>query len=271
MRIFSLLVLQFCFCNCGFAALKNFDAVVKVLIYPEDLIDLENGDALLARGSGFIVSTDGILFTNSDLVEWCVRGFMIVDWMAKFGSVEKEVVMTLQENNPLVKKTYRKGMATPIVQVFSNGGYNLYKANVIAFGPPYQGAALKIISNFQSEMAPLPQFPTVSLGNALHLAMNEELTFLGYPEKSNDFGSDLNQRVKSFHGQNLGQYLDAFQTNTELNDALSGGPVFDMDNKVVGIISSPNQIVPINPMCQILDKEILKSLMEIGLCHPKSQ
>ena len=52
-----------------YIAAKYYQGVVKVVLFDPELEKIEAGKGYLSRGSGFIVTEDGYLFTNKQALE----------------------------------------------------------------------------------------------------------------------------------------------------------------------------------------------------------
>ena len=100
-----------------------------------------------------------------------------------------------------------------------------FEANVIGTDPPTDIALLKI-----SAKEPLP---TLAMGDSDHLQVGEWIMAVGNP-----FGLDssVSSGIVSAKGRHLGQAYDRLiQTDASLNPGSSGGPLVNLNGRVVGI------------------------------------
>jgi serine protease Do len=140
-------------------------------------------------GSGFIISPDGYVLTNTHVVDGA-----------------DTVTVRLQDRRVLTAK-------------------------VVGSDPQYDIALLKI----DSKGAPLP---AVSVGDSRTLKPGQWVLAIGSP-----FGFDytVTQGIVSAVGRNLGSqdqpYTSFIQTDVPINRGNSGGPLFDLQGRVVGVNS----------------------------------
>ena len=100
-----------------------------------------------------------------------------------------------------------------------------FEANVIGTDPPTDIALLKI-----SAKEPLP---TLAMGDSDHLQVGEWIMAVGNP-----FGLDssVSSGIVSAKGRHLGEAYDRLiQTDASLNPGSSGGPLVNLNGRVVGI------------------------------------
>jgi len=103
-------------------------------------------------------------------------------------------------------------------------------AKVVGTDPTYDIALLKVEAG--------GKLPTVNIGDSRTLKPGQWVLAIGSP-----FGFDytVTQGIVSAVGRNLGQrdqpYTSFIQTDVPINRGNSGGPLFDLDGKVVGVNS----------------------------------
>ena len=139
-------------------------------------------------GSGFIISSDGYILTNTHVVDDA-----------------DQVTVRLQDRRTLTAK-------------------------VIGSDPQYDIALLKVDAG--------GSLPAVSIGDSRSLKPGQWVLAIGSP-----FGFDytVTQGIVSAVGRNLGSqdqpYTSFIQTDVPINRGNSGGPLFDLQGRVVGVNS----------------------------------
>ncbi|MFC5741094.1 Do family serine endopeptidase [Dyella tabacisoli] len=144
--------------------------------------------ARTSLGSGFIVSSDGYILTNTHVVDGA-----------------DTVTVRLQDRRTLTAK-------------------------VVGSDPQYDIALLKVDAG--------GNLPAVSIGDSRGLKPGQWVLAIGSP-----FGFDytVTQGIVSAIGRNLGSqdqpYTSFIQTDVPINRGNSGGPLFDLQGRVVGVNS----------------------------------
>jgi S1-C subfamily serine protease len=233
---------------------KYGEGVVKILLLDTELEKVKEGSGYRSRGSGFFVTKDGYIFTNRHVVEKCVKGYMDYDYKDGSGKTRAKVATyskdLIDDKNFL--KAYTTGYTTPVIQVYhgnTENDYKLYLAEVVAIGMgAYDGAILKVVSDIDGNPVNT-KFTALPLGNSDEVVQGEQLCVYGYPMQ--------------FQGQKGREYLDMLldmstlsigimsgldfvfnkdygfiKTDAEIHGGNSGGPVFNEDNKVIGIATA---------------------------------
>jgi serine protease Do len=295
--LFSLFLAFFSFCSIQAdqeakdIAKKYAGGVVKVLLYDGELVekfDLTKDEGYLTRGSGFFVTNDGIIFTNRHVVEWCVYGYMVADWIDEDNVKHDLDILTYEEGlekDPKIKKIYFTGHAEPIIQVFNDihgENFALYKAEVVTIGEKYDGAILRITETIEGDKIKEP-FVSLPLTDASKVVMGEDIVILGFPAQysDSDLTMDLKDTVTMSFGRHSGwDYVfddqGFIKTDASIHEGNSGGPAFDDTEKVIGIATAMGVktqiglIQPINDMYFLAEKypQILSKLIQNGLPTP---
>lgn len=273
---------------------KNYwEGVVKIIVYDpvvEKKFNLSKGDGYLTRGSGFFVTSDGVLFTNRHVIEWCVYGYIVADWLDKEGVMHHSDVLTYKpglESSPSIKKVYYVGHAIPLIQVFADEegrNYDLYSAEVLSIGEAFDGAMLRIASHINGEK-PKHMFRALPLGNSDALDFGEDLIVLGYPSQyqESDLSLDLKDTLTMSYGKLSGwdhvfdDIYGFIKTTASVHEGNSGGPVFGEDERVIGIATAMGPrtkiglVEGINGMYYVAEHQqiIFKQLIKNGLMPPK--
>ncbi|TAI47862.1 S1C family serine protease [Flagellimonas allohymeniacidonis] len=275
--------------NTKFIAANYSDGIVKIILFDPELEEKKPGLGYLSRGSGFFVTEDGYIFTNRHVVESCVTGYVDYDYYdtagkkkAGFAPYSEELI----ENKNFIK-AYRTGYPIPIVQVFTGtneNDYKLYNAEVVSIGMgAFDGALLRIISDEQGNTSGF-RFTAVPLGDSDQVTQGEQFCVYGYPAQVKG-GADLMLRDMSTLSRGIMSGFDFvfnndygyMKTDAEIHPGNSGGPVFNEENKAIGIATSKGVATGIglvggvNGMYYIAasDAKALEKLRAKGLRTPK--
>ncbi|MBI3501090.1 MAG: trypsin-like peptidase domain-containing protein [Bacteroidetes bacterium] len=277
--------------NAKFIAANYYKGIVKILLYDSAAAKQDPSRGYVGRGSGFVVTDDGIVFTNRHVVELCVNGYMDYDYNdAATNSSWRTTAAYSEEKikDASITKIHYTGYATPIVQVYFGKGehdYKLYAAKVLTIGiGSFDGAMLKIISDLNGNPVST-KFFTLPVGNSDNAVQGEDLCVFGFPAQY-DGGFDLmlNDMSTLTFGK-LSGYDYVFnkdygyiKTDASINSGNSGGPVFDESNRVVGIATATSAktniglVGGINGMYYVVapKSEVLQHLTAKGLTIPKN-
>jgi serine protease Do len=133
-----------------------------------------------------------------------------------------------------------------------------YKAKLIGADPYMDLAVLKIESD--------KEFQPVSFGNSDEARVGDWVIAIGNPF---GFGGSVTAGIISSRNRDIGltRYDDFIQTDASINQGNSGGPLFDLEGKVVGIntaIIAPGSsgsigigfAIPANPASKVIDQLI---------------
>ena len=110
--------------------------------------------------------------------------------------------------------------------VVSVNGSKEYKAEVIGTDPYMDLAVLKILSN--------EKFIPITFGDSDKARVGDWVIAIGNPF---GFGGTVTSGIISSRNRDIGltRYDDFIQTDASINQGNSGGPLFDLDGKVIGI------------------------------------
>lgn len=231
-------------------ASKYSKGIVKVILFDATLEKEKPGKGYIGRGSGFFVTDDGYIFTNRHVVEYCVKGYIKYDY---YDASKKIRTSTSTYSDELIKKkdfikAHYVGHTIPVIQVYYGNGendYKLYEAKVISIGDgAFDGALLKIVKDIDGNLVH-EKFTALPLGDSNDVKQGEQLCVFGYPQQ---IGGSINIMLKDMSTLSLG-IMSGFdfvfnsdygymKTDAEIHPGNSGGPVFNEDNKVVGIATS---------------------------------
>lgn len=270
---------------------KHYNSIVKILLYDSLSEKNQPHSGYIGRGSGFFVSDDGIVFTNRHVVEFCFNGYIDYEELdPSTGETSRKFAVYSDEilNSPTTVKIYRTGHPVPIVQVYNAKGendYSLYFAKVVAYdASSFDGAILKVITDVNGKPAS-EKFHPVQIGNSDSTKQGEDLCLYGFPAQY-DAGFELMLRDQSTltFGKHSGfdfvfnKEYGYIKTDASINSGNSGGPVFNSQNKVIGIATATGSktniglIGGVNAMYNIssVRPDILKTLKANGLKPPKN-
>ena len=140
----------------------------------------------------------------------------------------------------------------------SVNGSKEYKAKVLGTDPYMDLAVLEIISD--------EKFIPVSFGNSDKARVGDWVIAIGNPF---GFGGTVTSGIISSRNRDIGltRYDDFIQTDASINQGNSGGPLFDLEGKVIGIntaIIAPGSsgsigigfAIPANPASKVIDQLI---------------
>ena len=168
----KLLTLQELYAKCS-------PSVVTIITYQNKLTEF-------GMGTGIIISSDGLIMTNTHVIDDCDR-------------------ITVKLSND-----------------------DLYEALLVGADASSDIAILKIDAS---------SLPVAEFGNSDTLQVGEEVAAIGNP-LSESFRSTLTNGIISGidRGVNYnGRTMTVLQTNTALNNGNSGGPLYNMYGKVIGV------------------------------------
>ena len=229
---------------------KYSKGVVKILLVDPELEKVKEGSGYRGRGSGFIVTQDGYIFTNRHVVEMCVKGYIDYDYKDRFGKTKGMVSVYSKDlvDDKNFLKAYTTGYTRPIIQVYhgkNENDYKLFIAEVIAVGMgAFDGAILKIKSDINGNPVKT-KFTAIPIGNSDKAQQGEMLCVFGYPQQfKGNKGlmlldmSTLSTGIMSGMDYVFNKDYGYIKTDAEIHGGNSGGPVFNEDNKVIGIATA---------------------------------
>ena len=187
---------------------KYYSSVVKIVI-----VDSINNS--LSRGTGFIVTSDGAIFTNHHVVgnsEWGDE--------EGYGKIYAQV---MRKNG----------------KITSPSDYELYLCKIEYYSKEddFDGAYLRIVSTADGKPV-TRKFVPMQIGNSDALKTGNDLLVLGYPDQGEiDKGvtAVLNAPLFVTKGIASGFKPGFVITDARITPGNSGGPVIDKNGKVIGL------------------------------------
>ena len=208
--IFFLLQIIFVFLGSSTAIAKDFDPkqiYTKTSKAVVVIAGFEKGQQVMSKGTGSIISGDGLVLTNAHVVINKKEG-------RPFNNLRVFLKPDKITGN-LKKDTSRK-----------------YKAEIIQFSEELDLALLKIRSAPRKKMPPTLKFSDSDL-----VSIGDPVVAIGHPEQGGLW--TLTTGTISSHRMDYGNITgkNVFQTEASLNRGNSGGPLIDVFGRIVGINS----------------------------------
>lgn len=271
-----------------YIASNYYKGIVKVLLMNPEVEKIKPGSGYLGRGSGFIVTDDGYIFTNKHVIEMCVKGYVEYEYLKDgkkaigIDAYSKELI-----DNPNILNVKYTGYSIPVIQVFNGkeeNDYDLYLAEVVATGSgSYDGALLKIVSDIDGKSVK-NKFSPIPIGNSDDIHQGENICVYGFPAQYlgpaglmlKDL-STISVGIMSGYDYVFNNDYGYIKTDAEIHPGNSGGPVFNEENKAIGIATAKGPttgiglVGGINGMYYIsaIDNKAHTALVENGLTLPK--
>lgn len=234
---------------------ENYNkAVVKVLMYDPVLDQITEHPVLLSQGSGFIVTSDGLVFTNKHVISEAIHGYLIADYADSEGNQYEAQFIGFEDienylwSGITFLKFYYVGYAIPLIQQFYGDGpddFTLYLAEVLTYSDAYDGAMLQIVADLDGNLTRGVSFASAKLGNSDKARQGDRICILGFPAQySGGIEEILLDRSTLTTGYHSGldfvfdRDYGMIKTDADIRSGSSGGPAFGEDNTVIGIASA---------------------------------
>ena len=163
-------------------------------------------------GTGFIVTEDGVIFTNRHVIV-----------PSKWGP------------------NYTEGMGEIVVQVWNSAeNTELYLARVDYYSAEFDGAQISLVSDIDGR--PITRkFSPVDVADSDKLTSGEEVAILGFPYQGEQGTSALLSSTMTVTRGIISGFdyqLGLIKTDARIDAGNSGGPVFSESGKVIGIATA---------------------------------
>ncbi len=271
-------------------AADNFNSIVKIILMDSVAEKKVAGSGYYGRGSGFIVSEEGLIFTNKHVVQSALGMTNITNYDGDEGNfiTTKEYYSPKQLNEDVYSINYVTKMSI-IIQVYDRpelNSYKLYVAKIVSIDTSnFDGAILQITKKLDG--TPISEtFNPVTLGDSDSTYQGEDLCILGFPmQYKGNFETMINDQSTLSIGKHAGfdffisKDIGYIKTDVAINGGNSGGPVFNNKGEVIGLASAASQttgngfIAKINGMYNLTvnDFSLYKKLKQKGLTNPNLQ
>ena len=268
-------------------AADNFNSIVKIILIDSVAEKKVAGSGYYGRGSGFIVSEEGLIFTNKHVVQSALGMTNLTNYDGDAGKfiTDKNYYSPKQFNEDVYSINYVTKMSI-IIQVYDRpelNSYKLYAAKIVSIDTSnFDGAILQITKKLDG--TPLTEtFNAVTLGDSDSTFQGEDLCILGFPmQYKGNFETMINDQSTLSTGKHAGfdffisKDIGYIKTDVVINGGNSGGPVFNAKGEVIGLASAASQttgngfIAKINGMYNLTinDFALYKKMKQKGLTNP---
>ncbi len=213
-------------------------------------------------GSGFIIHPDGYIATNSHVVSMETVKLMLASENALAALFENALLLSEEEMQEFQASEDSEDFTKRVLQfVIDESEFDLtQQVAVLRPDSEKQNIDDLITEGFPAEIISVnPDFvdderdvaiirigesnlPAVSLGNSGELSVGKKMFIFGFPataelNQGNASEATFTQGVVSAIKRSTKKDFDIFQTDAKVSEGSSGGPLFDENGEVVGMVT----------------------------------
>ena len=213
-------------------------------------------------GSGFIVHPDGYIATNAHVVSLETIKTMLASESALSAVFENALLLSEEEMDAFLADESAQGFSRKIIRyVIDHAEFDLKnEISVLRPGAKENKIAELITTGFPAELVAVNsrffdderdvallkiaerELPALSLGRADDLAVGKKVFIFGFPSTAEINAKDPSEAtftrgVVSAIKQTADGNLKVFQTDAKVSQGSSGGPLFNEEGEVLGMIT----------------------------------
>lgn len=213
-------------------------------------------------GSGFIIHPDGYIATNAHVVSLETIKTTLASESALSAIFENALLLSEEEMDAFLEEEGTEGFSREIIRyVIEQSTFDLkHEIAVLRPGAKESKIGTLMTSGFPAEMVAINEsfidderdvalikieerdLPALSLGNADDLAVGKKVYIFGFPSTAEINEKDPSEAtftrgVVSAIKQTKDGGLKVFQTDAKVSQGSSGGPLFNDQGEVLGLIT----------------------------------
>ncbi len=174
-------------------------------------------------GSGSIISDDGLILTNAHVAAPSDQ-----DLIDKYDMAPDEVIadpdfLTIEITDPATGETEPA-----------------YRAEVVSVLGDQDAAVLRVVADADGgSLDEAPDLPAVPLGDSADVALNDQVTVLGFPGVASNNSTSASKPITVTDGKisTILDDLQEFDTTARISGGNSGGMAIDNDARLIGVPS----------------------------------
>ncbi|MBI5816978.1 MAG: trypsin-like peptidase domain-containing protein [Candidatus Yonathbacteria bacterium] len=228
------------------------------------------GTPIDITGSGFVVNPDGYIITNSHVVSDTTVKAAILSPFIEYEIVKATASLSKDEAAKMEKeKTQEDGFAFGqriLDYVIQQSTFNISK-KIVVLNPTSDGETSKAITEtgFPAEIVSINEdwrkddkdiavlkiaeknLPSLRFGSSEKLSVGQQIYVFGFPSNAELSGNNLlestfTKGVVSAIKNSPNNDFKIFQTDAKVSKGSSGGPLFDADGEVAGLVTSETSL-----------------------------